>query len=170
MRQPHARWHRSARTTLRVVWRPITIGTIGTPGRTCARNGSCISSECSRPCAEGISTIASDASLIRLAISWSTCIGTERRFPRAVGPDRDALEGNKVRRPHEHDRRGSRTACRVVGVRADRAGVHEACMRRDNRARRRVRRDIHARKMRLQLRDETLRIVGIPACRRRRRA
>ena len=95
---------------------------------------------------------------------------TERRFPGTIRPDRHALERHEVRRPDEHDRRRSCCACRAVGVRANRTGVHQSCVRRHDRARRRIRHDIDARQMRVELRDETHRIVGIPACQQPRRA
>src|SRR5207237_3663920 len=54
---------------------PITIGTIGTPGSRYAMNGSCISRECSRPCASRFSTTSGDTALIACASFSSTCTG-----------------------------------------------------------------------------------------------
>jgi hypothetical protein len=61
---------------------------------------------------------------------------TQRRIKRAVRPEGDPFEPNEMRRPDQHRdvevfaRRG------LVGIRRDRAGEHQASMRRDDRLQR----------------------------------
>ena len=101
----------SANAVSRVCW-PITSGTIGTPGNRCATNGICISSECSRPCAAGRSTMCGDSAAIAAARSPSTRHRTERRLPGALGPDRDAAKRHEVRGPDQHDGADTAAAAR----------------------------------------------------------
>jgi hypothetical protein len=53
-------------------WCPMTSGTIGTPGSTRCRNGSCISSECSRRCTAGSSLTTEHDAMIVSASSADT--------------------------------------------------------------------------------------------------
>ena len=99
----------------------------------CARNGSCISSECSRACACGLSTTTYEAAAI--AFAQSASIGA---MPNGVskppdGIDRDALETDEVRRPDEHGDVERPVAQEPVGVRGDRPGIQQPRVRRDER-------------------------------------
>ena len=100
---PSASASPSAMAVSRVCW-PITSGTIGTPGTSAARNGNCISSECSRPCAaRGSSTTPDTTAAARPRGRPSTLSEPSGVSNCPVGPHRHTVKRDEVGRADEHD-------------------------------------------------------------------